>query len=89
MSTTSTGADVGAAIIDTAHGAGIVAASPLRKPSGRQMFAICHALLEIAGIPSPETAADASAILERVRAERDSLRAAAASSGGDPDGMPF
>lgn len=76
------------AIHDGAHEPGRpaakVAASPLRKPSGRQVFAIYHALLEVAGIPSPTTAAEASAVLERVRAERDSLRAANAAAAEVP-----
>jgi hypothetical protein len=72
------------AIHDGAHEAPHHAASPLLKPSGRQMFAICHALLEVAGIPSPTTRAEASAVLERVRAERDSLRAANAAAADVP-----
>jgi hypothetical protein len=43
-----------------------ITASPAKKPSGRQMFRIAYQLLEVAGIPAPETSADAE--LERQHA---------------------
>lgn len=49
------------------------------KPSGRQIYRIAYSLLEIAGIPAPETTRDASELIDRLTAQR----AAALNVGAD------
>lgn len=51
------------------------------KPTGRQIYALCHALVDIAGIDWPETRAAASALIERVSEQRAAILAAAQNGG--------
>jgi hypothetical protein len=52
-------------------------------PTGRQVFALAHALADVAGIEWPQTRGAMSDLLERVREQRDATlreREAAATS---------
>jgi hypothetical protein len=57
-----------------------ITASPAKKPSGRQMFRIAYQLLEVAGIPAPDTSADASEIIQRLAAQLEEMRGVTATS---------
>lgn len=58
------------------------------RPTGRQIFALCHALVDVAGLEWPETRAEASALLEHVSAQRAAIDTATAPTAGDAE-IPF
>ena len=62
------------------------------KPSGRQIYAIAHKLIDVAGLEWPETRGAASELLEHLTKQLEALEAkpptAAAVAAGE-DEIPF
>jgi hypothetical protein len=54
------------------------------RPTAKQVYAIAHALVEIAGVQWPETRGDASTLLQQLREQRDAVTAPVA-----PSDIPF
>lgn len=56
-----------------------------KRPSGKQVYRIAHELCAIAGIEWPQSSADASAIIERLTAQRAATDAVQAGAVAPPE----